>query len=158
MSSSTSSDKLLQWSIGQTDHFDYFVFLFHHIGPTQTFTGVRDAVPASWQHLQNHHCWCNDCSRRVTELVVFNLGLKIVSIAWQTSEIADMQLTCNEKQQHQFSKSFKPHTWTAMKKIQFNFQKNIHHKIIIADKPGRMNTKFPNFTLHHRLLIKHDIY
>ena len=33
--------------------------------------------------------------------------------------------------------------------------KNIHMiKILIADKPGRMNSKFSNFTLHHELFIK----
>ena len=31
---------------------------------------------------------------------------------------------------------------------------NIDFKIFTADKPGRMNTKFSNFTLHHRLFIK----
>ena len=32
--------------------------------------------------------------------------------------------------------------------------KNMDYKIVVADKPGRMNTKFSNFTLHHRLFLK----
>ena len=31
--------------------------------------------------------------------------------------------------------------------------KNIDNKMFPADKAGRMNTKFSNFTLHHRLFI-----
>ena len=44
--------------------------------------------------------------------------------------------------------------WTVMKQIQLHFIKNIDYKIFTADKPGRMNTKFSNFTLH--LFIKTD--
>ena len=29
--------------------------------------------------------------------------------------------------------------------------KNIDYKIFITDEPGKMNTKFSNFTLHRRL-------
>ena len=42
---------------------------------------------------------------------------------------------------------------TAIKQIQFNFIKNMGYKVFIADKPGGMNTKFFNYTLHHRLFI-----
>ena len=40
------------------------------------------------------------------------------------------------------------------KQIQFHFMKNIEYNIFIADKPGRMNADFSNFTLQHRLFVK----
>ena len=33
----------------------------------------------------------------------------------------------------------------------FRIMKNVDFKIVNAIKPGRMNTKLSNFTLHHRL-------
>ena len=79
-----------------------------------------------------------------------NLGLRIVQIA----EMADVRCMKKEKQ---LSKSFellyKPLTWTKIvKHIEFlSMEKK--DTILIADKPGRMNTKFSNITLHHRLKL-----
>ena len=47
----------------------------------------------------------------------------------------------------------KPHMWTVMKQVQFHLMINTDYIIVIVDKPGRMNTKLPNFTLHHRKCI-----
>ena len=57
-----------------------------------------------------------------------NLGLKIVSLPYQISEIADMQ--CMEK--------IRP----VQSIIETYLTKTIDCKIFIGDKPGRMNTKF----------------
>ena len=52
------------------------------------------------------------------------------------------------------------HMWTIInipkKLILSNLLQNLNYKII-ADKPGRRNTKFSNFTLHHRLFRKSSI-
>ena len=66
--------------------------------------------------------------------------------------------SCDLGSQQQLSQSFKPifkqHMWKVIKQILCHLMKNIDNTIVIADKPGKINTMFSNFTLHCTLFIK----
>ena len=67
-------------------------------------------------------------------------------IALQDSETTNMHCIQKQLLSKFITVIYKPHTWTEMKQIQIHFMKNIDHKMFTADKPGRMNTRFSDFT------------
>ena len=69
--------------------------------------------------------------------------LILINYLWNKTCSVPQTININHTREH-----------TYVKLIQFHFD----YDFFIADKPGRMNTKFSSFTLHHRLFLKSSVH
>ena len=76
------------------DQFDIWIFLFHHIGQTDRHCRVAGAnlrYRINIHRITSSSAICLQSKSQLLFWNVVNLGFKIVSIAQQTSELADVQ-------------------------------------------------------------------